>query len=126
MGEKIKSATIETVFLVQKVMQIIAAVFIVPFAFARLSYMENLPDLLITAYFEMFAAMFIMVEFNLWSGRLKFYFLNSSLGKGLFHVFLFLFCYSNGRNGAIWIDVFLSIIFFFFSVIFLLMHCIFK
>ena len=107
-------------------MQIIVVVFMVPFGFARLNYMENLPDLMITAYFELFAAMFIIVEFNLFNGRLKFYFLNSSLGKGFFHIFLFVFCYANGRNGGIWVDVFLSIVFFIFSVLFLIMHCFFR
>ena len=98
----------------------------VPFGFARLNYMDNLPDLLISGYFILFAIMFIVVEFNLFNGRLRFYFLNSSLGKGLFHIFLFLFCYANGRNGAIWVDVFSSIFFFIFSVLFLVMHCFFK
>ena len=107
-------------------MQILAVVLIVPFGFARLKYFDNLPDFMVTAYFELFATMFIMVEFNLGNGRLKFYFLNSSLGKGLFHMFLFLFCYGNGRNGAIWIDVFLSVFFLIFSILFLVMHCIFK
>ena len=126
MGEKIKSTGIEKVFTIQKIMQIIAVLMIVPFGFARLKYLDNLPDLMITAYFELFAAMFIMVEFNIINARIKFSFLNSSLGKGLFHMFLFLFCYGNGRNGAIWIDVFLSVFFFIFSILFLVMYCIFK
>ena len=126
MSEKIKSTGIEKVFTIQKIMQIIAVVMMVPFGFARLTYLDNAPDLIVSLYFELFAVMFIFVEFNIINSRIKFFFLNSSLGKGLFHMFLFVFCYGNGRDGAIWVDVFLSVFFFIVSILFLLMHCIFR
>ena len=88
--------------------------------------MDNVPDLMVSIYFELFAVMFIMVEFNIAGGRTKFYFFNSSLGKGIFYAFLFLFCYANARNGAIWIDVFLSVIFFILSVLMILIFVIFR
>ena len=91
-----------------------------------MKYIDNVPDLMVSIYFELFAAMFLMVEFNIAGGRTKFYFLNSALGKGLFYFFLFFFCYANARNGAIWIDVFLSVIFFIFAVLMILIFCIFR
>ena len=123
---KIKSAKIETVFLVQKILQLVAVVLLVPFGFARLKYLDNFCDLMVSVYMELFAVVFVLVEFNLLGGRTKFYFLNSSLGKGLFYVFLFLFCFANNRNGAIWVDVFLAVVFFILAVLMLFMHAIFR
>ena len=122
----IKNARIETVFLVQKIIQLASVVLMVPLGLTRLKYLDNVPDLMVTIYLQLFSAMFVMVEFNVAGGRTKFYFLNSSLGKGIFYAFLFLFCYANARNGAIWIDVFLSVIFFILSILMILMFVIFR
>ena len=97
------------------------------FSIVRIAFIDagTFAGFMISVYWVLFGIMFIMVEFNLKKSRMWFYFLNGSLGKGLFHVFLFLTCFGSGGE-QVWVDVFLAIIFAFTAPIFFLMTCFFK
>ena len=87
---------------------------------------QTVAGFMISFYFVIFAIIFIAVECNLKKSRLWFFFLNSSLGKALFYIFLFLLCFGSGSDDPSWVDVLLAVIFSFISFILFVIHCIFK
>ena len=87
---------------------------------------QTVAGFMISFYFVIFAIIFIAVECNLKKSRLWFFFLNSSLGKALFYIFLFLLCFGSGSDDPSWVDVLLAVIFCFISFILFVIHCIFK
>ena len=98
------------------------------FSVIRIGFMEDFETVtgfMISFYLVLFAIMFICVECNLKKSRLWFYFLNSSLGKGLFHMFCFLLCFGSAGEPS-WVDVLLGIIFFLTSVVMFIIFCFFK
>ena len=126
--EAVKSTRIETVFFVQKLIQLMLAFIMLVFSVIRIGFMEDFETVtgfMISFYLVLFAIMFICVECNLKKSRLWFYFLNSSLGKGLFHMFCFLLCFGSASDPS-WVDVLLGVIFFLTSLIMFVMYCFFK
>ena len=125
--DTLKNTKIEKVFLFHKIIQIIMAVHLILLSVVRILFMEasHVTSFMVSVYWCLFGLMFIFVEFDIKKSRLWFYFLNTALGKGLFHIFCFLMCFGSGdaRN---WVDVYLAVVFSFTSTIFLIMHCFFK
>ena len=98
------------------------------FSVIRIGFMEDFETVtgfMISFYLVLFAIMFICVECNLKKSRLWFYFLNSALGKGLFHLFCFLLCFGSAADPS-WVDVLLGVIFFLTSLVMFIMFCFFK
>ena len=85
----------------------------------------TVPGFMISGFFALFAVMFIFVELNIKKSRIWFYFLNTSLGKGLFHCFLFVLCYSSSVT-PIWIEILLSVIFAVTAFVLFVVYCFFK
>ena len=86
---------------------------------------NSVTSFMVSVYWALFGLMFICVEFNIKKSRILFHFLNSSLGKGFTHIFMFLLCFGSG-NAHNWVDVLLAVLFSFTSTIFFIMHCCFK
>ena len=99
------------------------------FSFVRIAFMEDdnstFTGFMISFYLILFAIVFILVECNIKKSRMWFFFLNGTLGKALFYLFLFVLCYGNGGDTS-WVEVLLSVIFIITAVIFFAMHCFFK
>ena len=109
-------------FLVQKIIQLAIAALLLIFAIVRIAFIESetFTGFMISVYWVIFGVIFILVELNVKKSRMWFNFLNSSLGKGLFHVFLFLSCFGSGAS-PIWVDVLLAVILAFTAPIFFVM-----
>ena len=86
---------------------------------------ETVTSFMISVFWVIFALIFIFVELNVRKSRMWFYFLNSSLGKGLFHVFLFMLCFGSGASPN-WVDILLAVIFSITAPVLFIMHCFFK
>ena len=115
-------------FLVSKIIQLTLALLMLIFSVIRIGFMEDFDTItgfMISFYLIMFAIIFICVETNCKKSRMWFYFLNGTLGKALFHLFLFFLCNGNGAEPT-WVDILLSVIFFITSVVFFVMHCLFR
>ena len=88
---------------------------------------ETFAGFMISFYFVMFAMIIISVECNLKKSRAWFYFLNGSLGKALFYLFLFALTFGSGHaDASTWADVLLAVMFFIASVLMFVIHCFFK
>ena len=111
--EKIKNTKIDRVFFIQKLIQLALAFTMLVFSVLRIAVLETFESItgfMISFYLVLFAIMFICVECNLKKSRLWFYFLNSSLGKGLFHIFCFVLCFGSGEDAS-WVDITLGVVF---------------
>ena len=126
-AKAIKSMTIETVFKIQKIIQLTLAPLMVILAILKLVFMVSVtvPGFMISAFFALFAVMFIFVELNIKKSRTWFSFLNNSLGKGLFHFFLFFLCYSSAVT-PVWVEILMSVVFAITAIVFFIMYCFFK
>ena len=125
--ETMKNTGISKVYTVHKIIQCIMAAFLIILSVVRILFMDHnsITSFMVSVYWALFGLMFICVEFDIKKSRLWFYFLNSSLGKGLTHIFMFLLCFGSG-DAHNWVDVLLAILFSFTATAFLIMHCFFK
>ena len=96
------------------------------FSVIRIFFMEEfdtITGMVISIYSIIFAIIFILVEFNVKKSRMWFYFLNGSLGKGIFHLFLFFLCYGHGDNSdPTWVDILLSVIYMITAILFIVLY----
>ena len=126
--ETVKNTSIETVFFLTKMIQLTLAMLMVVFSVIKIGLIEqseSLTGFMINFYFLFFGLIFMLVECNFRKCRMWFYILNSSLGKALFHTFLFVLCFGSGHD-AHFLDILLGVILILTASFMMVLHCFFR
>ena len=128
MTAALKGTKIEKIYCFSRCVQIFMASLIMTQSIIRMVLASNFhtfTGFMITFYLFVFSIAIFLIECNCIRARVWFYFMNYSLGKSIFYLFMTLLCFGSGATVSVF-DIIVGAIFALMCMMFLTFHFIFK